>query len=918
MGAGKISAIVVLLLSFSILPDSVRAKYSGGSGAPEDPYLISTPADMNQIGRNYTDWDKCFELTADINLSAYTGTQFSRIGIDARHAFSGVFDGNGHTISGFTYTAPTRDYIGIFGNNRGIVENVSLVDVNVTGRSYVGGLAGYLDGSDYSDGEISNCNSAGSVSGSQFVGGLVGCVGSNDYWCYINNCYSTSVVTGGNGSAYLGGLVGQIVNGDIRYCSSTGAVTSGNNSQYLGGLVGGISSTSGGDEYWCEGDISYCYSTCAVTGGDESENLGGLVGGNSYSYGSISDCYSTGTVTGGYDSDSLGGLMGYEENCDIADCYANGEVVGDYDAGGLVGLIESYDSITTCYSSGRVSGYMFVGGLVGWINGEQDTMDSFWDTDTSGQSWSACGTGKTTVEMKTKSTFTDAGWNFDDVWHICETTNYPKLLWQILPADLVCPDGVDFADFSFFADRWLNTGFAPVSHSTVIGNWESPDSSDGWGGGSNDPCAILVPDCNIGVTLGHGSLKFTPVIDGAYWRLMWQGSPLDLTDANLQFDLTMVASEWGNGAWTKVGDKIAINSDGPSGWKEYGPASTSLLPYSVIDRDSGTPTSFDWGSWNGDANKTYSYDVSDYDATGATWMQIHISVQDDNLIGGGSFYFDKAQVTSTNASPNADFDLSGTVDIADLEIFCDEWLKEQPDHSYQKYTLTINIEGSGSVSKDPDKATYSFGETVQLTANPATGESFIEWIGKIKNKTSNPITITMHGNVTITAYFTVADTTPPAPDPMTWASEPVAVNDTEITMAATTAVDPQGPVEYYFTNVTDSNHNSGWQLSTTFTDTGLTPGTTYTYNVRARDSATVPNVTVASIDANATTPPEYTLTIDTNGTGTGSVDVNADPGHLHYGDVVALTANADIGSTFSNWSGDLSGSNNPEYIYKWR
>jgi hypothetical protein len=467
MGAGKVSAIVVLLLSFSILPGSVQAKYSGGSGTPEDPYLISTPEDMNQIGRNYTDWNKCFKLTADINLCAYTGTQFSRIGTDASHAFSGVFDGNGHTISGFTYTAPTRDYIGVFGNNRGTIENVSLVDVNVTGRNYVGGLVGYLEGSEYSDGEISNCNSAGIIRGgdnSRYIGGLVGRAGTYGYGCYINNCYSASIVTGGNGSAYLGGLVGQIVNGEISNCSSTGAVTSGNNSQYLGGLVGGIGSaessgycenhisncystgtvtggddseelgglvggilsTYNGDDYSGESDISNCYSTGAVTGGDTSVNLGGLVGSNYHSYGYISECYSTGPVTGGYDSDSLGGLVGYKENCDVADCYATGEVAGDYDVGGLVGLIESYDSITTCYSSGRVSGYMFVGGLVGWNNGEeQETTDSFWDTDTSGQSWSACGTGKTTVEMMTESTFTDAGWNFLSTWDIVEGLTYP-------------------------------------------------------------------------------------------------------------------------------------------------------------------------------------------------------------------------------------------------------------------------------------------------------------------------------------------------------------------------------------------------------------------------------------------------------------------------------------------------------------
>ncbi|MGB7582059.1 MAG: hypothetical protein WBL85_06395 [Sedimentisphaerales bacterium] len=196
-------------------------------------------------------------------------------------------------------------------------------------------------------------------------------------------------------------------------------------------------------------------------------------------------------------------------------------------------------------------------------------------------------------------------------------------------------------------------GFASTGYGDVIlGNFENADSNDGWVPGSNDPCAILVPDCNIGVTLGHGSLKLTPGTAGAYYGLGWatteSSQVLNLTDANLQFDLTMVASEWSNGAWTQVGDKIAVNSNGPSGWKEYGPASTSLLAYSFIDRDTGLPTDRWWGPWEGDANKTYSYDISDYDATNATWMQIYISVQDGNLIGGGHFYFDNIRLVTPN------------------------------------------------------------------------------------------------------------------------------------------------------------------------------------------------------------------------------------------------------------------------------
>jgi len=60
---------ILIAVTFSI----ADAKCSGGSGASNDPYLISTAGDMNQIGCNNTDWDKHFKLTADINLCAYTG-----------------------------------------------------------------------------------------------------------------------------------------------------------------------------------------------------------------------------------------------------------------------------------------------------------------------------------------------------------------------------------------------------------------------------------------------------------------------------------------------------------------------------------------------------------------------------------------------------------------------------------------------------------------------------------------------------------------------------------------------------------------------------------------------------------------------------------------------------------------------------
>jgi hypothetical protein len=68
------------------------------------------------------------------------------------------------------------------------------------------------------------------------------------------------------------------------------------------------------------------------------------------------------------------------------------------------------------------------------------------------------------------------------------------------------------------------------------------------------------------------------------------------------------------------------------------------------------------------------------------------------------------------------------------------------------YTLTVNTTGSGTVTKSPDKATYTYGETVTLTANPQFAWAFAGWSGDVSGA-SNPITLTMTGNTVIQATF---------------------------------------------------------------------------------------------------------------------------------------------------------------------
>ncbi|MGB2809844.1 MAG: GLUG motif-containing protein [Sedimentisphaerales bacterium] len=390
---GKLTIPLLLLLAISFSAQSAQAKYGGGTGEPNDPYLIYDAKQMNAIGADSNDWDKHFKLMSDVDLSRYAGTEFNIIGTGYLEVpiiglpylvsipFTGTFDGNGFEISNFNYSCTDTGFIyciGLFGVVDG--ENAQIkklvlkdVDIYVDPGDRIGSLIGILV-----NGTVIDCyTQGGSVSGDYRVGGLVGQSADNVSIC---NCYTNVNVSG---HADIGGLVG--------------------------------------DTYY--GIISSCYSAGNITG--TGYFVGGLVGGNYY--GSITNSYSTGDV---YGISWRGGLVG-ENRGPVSNCYATGSVPG-IGGDGLIG-----------HGSGTVS-------------------NSFWDVNTSGLDYSDGGVGKTTAEMQTMSTFTDAGWDFvgetingpNDIWDICEGTNYPKFVWQIPIGDFVCPDGVNFFDYSFFASQW--------------------------------------------------------------------------------------------------------------------------------------------------------------------------------------------------------------------------------------------------------------------------------------------------------------------------------------------------------------------------------------------------------------------------------------------------------------------------------
>ena len=177
--------------------------------------------------------------------------------------------------------------------------------------------------------------------------------------------------------------------------------------KYVGGLVG----------YNIHATVSDSYSTGSVKG---ETGIGGLVGVNVYA--TILNSYSTANVKG---SSSLGGLIGQNSYSTLSNSYSIGYVVGEIFVGGLIGRSLYSSTLLSSYSTGFVTGTESVGGLIGYT--DSSASNSYYDTQTSGQTKSAGGTGKTTSEMTTKSTY---GWDFDTIWQIEEGVSYPTLRQQ--------------------------------------------------------------------------------------------------------------------------------------------------------------------------------------------------------------------------------------------------------------------------------------------------------------------------------------------------------------------------------------------------------------------------------------------------------------------------------------------------------
>jgi len=483
----------------------------------DDMTHISTLEQLQAMKDNLSE---DYILDNDIDASPTSGwnggTGFEPVGNYDNH-FTGSFDGQGHKITNLYINRPATNYVGLFGvvDMSKEIKNLTPEDWNITGAGGIACLIGWTYGTAP---KISGVTVSGELNAPSQVGGLIGMDTTDGM--DISNCHSNiTISSGGTGHhSKIGGLIGEAWdNVTFTKCSAIVSITT----------------TDAVDEYK---DISH---------------IGGLIGCCSGSGCKISKSFAKGSITGGNSNDNIvwiAGLIGAPgSNTDISDSYAQVDIkVGNAinvlgDMGGFIGLV--YGTCVNCYSTGKIEygtggTVTSIGGFSGYVN--DPATNCFWDTESSGMSESAAGTGKTTAEMKTKSTFTN--WDFDTIWGICEAPSYvatyPWLQWEAIECEAVDREAPWKEDIltgiegTFEGDDWNGAfGIAKVEIPRRSGNWiQLGDIMRIHTSRGKDASSPRVP-IEIGqaeITVSNISKKFNSLEEASEWYKSLEGYAMQI------------------------------------------------------------------------------------------------------------------------------------------------------------------------------------------------------------------------------------------------------------------------------------------------------------------------------------------------------------------------------------------------------
>lgn len=324
---------------------SIAAGFSGGEGTEASPYLIGSATELAYLSKNCNDITNAdgstvyYKLTTDINLQ---NNEWTPIGYRIKDKpFTGVFDGDNHTVSGLKVsTAPSKsqDNGGLFGG----VSECTIKNLKVTGSLCSGTYSAPIAGYAYNNCKFINCYTKIDNIDGFAVGGIVGRLeaGANE----ITGCVSDStiVITENIDSkdVFAGGIVGVAGGTTISYCGSNSDISIGperETSTKKAVLLGGIIGCQGASD--APTHIKYCYSTGTIVSradvAKESSNFAGGISGRAghVAGGSITNCFTTATIkftknaqTSETTSDEdtyYGSIAGHCRNAmTFADCYA--------------------------------------------------------------------------------------------------------------------------------------------------------------------------------------------------------------------------------------------------------------------------------------------------------------------------------------------------------------------------------------------------------------------------------------------------------------------------------------------------------------------------------------------------------------------------------------------------------------------
>lgn len=350
-----------------------------GKGTEDEPYQIGTAQEMAwlayAVNNQMESAGYCAVLTADIDLGYCQWPVIGVLSSNGQRAYTGTFDGQGHTVSGLNITSlGGRQKLGLFGVAQdAVIENLTVRgNIDLTGVRSYDTTTGYIIGGVLGSGEgggvtIRSCVSQVDISVSfvndqkaqnSAVGGLVGRLsGSGSH--EITNCRNEGRIytafapgayylggSGGNGGQ--GGIVGFIgASAQLECCVNTGTVYAGR-AAGVGGIVG-----NAGDS-----GVTITLNQCANQGAVSNDTggvllrkggTGGIIGLAPTGSVTVSSCYNTGAVAG---SAIVGGILGGEkgehtssqygnQNLTLENCYNAGDLqVGT--AATLVGSLAGY------------------------------------------------------------------------------------------------------------------------------------------------------------------------------------------------------------------------------------------------------------------------------------------------------------------------------------------------------------------------------------------------------------------------------------------------------------------------------------------------------------------------------------------------------------------------------------------------